>query len=58
MQHKRIAHRFLVGKHEGKRRLGRPRRDWKNNTKLISKKRGENIWIEFIWFRIRTSEGL
>jgi hypothetical protein len=30
----RGAYRVLVGKHEGKRPLGRPRRRWKDNIKL------------------------
>jgi hypothetical protein len=31
---KRNAYRFLVGKPEGKRLLGRPRRKWKENIKM------------------------
>jgi hypothetical protein len=31
---KRNAYRILVGKPEGKRSLGRPRRRWMNNIKL------------------------
>ena len=30
----RGAYRVLVGKHEGKRPLGRPRRRWEDNIKL------------------------
>ena len=30
----RGVHRFLVGKPEGKRPLGRPRRTWEDNIKL------------------------
>jgi hypothetical protein len=30
----RVVHRVLVGKPEGKRPLGRPRRRWKNNIKM------------------------
>jgi hypothetical protein len=30
----RGVHRFLVGKHEGKRPLGRPRRRWEDNIKM------------------------
>jgi len=26
--------RLLVGKHEGKRRLGKPRRRWEDNTRM------------------------
>jgi hypothetical protein len=31
---KRNAHRILVGKPEGKRQLGRPRRRWADNIKI------------------------
>jgi hypothetical protein len=34
MGEKRNVHRLLVGKPEGKRPLGRPRRRWINNIKL------------------------
>jgi hypothetical protein len=34
MKEKRNAYRFLVGKPEGKRPLGRPRRRWVNNIKM------------------------
>jgi hypothetical protein len=34
MGKRRCAHRALVGKPEGKRPLGRPRRRWEDNTKM------------------------
>jgi hypothetical protein len=34
MGEKRNAYRLLVGKPEGKRPLGRPRRSWVNNTEM------------------------
>jgi hypothetical protein len=34
MREKRNAYRILVGKPEGKRPLGRPRRRWVNNIKM------------------------
>jgi hypothetical protein len=34
MGEKRNAYRVLVGKPEGKRPLGRPRRRWENNNKM------------------------
>ena len=30
----RVVHRVLVGKPEGKRQLGRPRRRWEDNIKM------------------------
>jgi hypothetical protein len=43
MGEKRNANRLLVGKPEGKRRLGRPRRRWVFNSRTNL---GENIIIE------------
>ena len=34
MGQRRGAYRVLLGKHEGKRRLGRPRRRWENDIKM------------------------
>jgi len=34
MGERRGVHRVLVGKPEGKRQLGRPRRRWKYNIKM------------------------
>jgi hypothetical protein len=34
MEEKRTAYRILVGKREGKRPLGRPRRRWVDNIKM------------------------
>ena len=35
----RVVHRVLVGKPEGKRPLGRPRRRWEDNIKMDLQKR-------------------
>ena len=40
------AYRILVGKHEGKRQLGRPRRRWKDNIKVDIKEVG---WFGMDW---------
>jgi hypothetical protein len=46
------AYRILVGKPEGKRPLGRPRRRWVENIKMDPR---EMVWIGLIWLRIGTS---
>jgi hypothetical protein len=43
---KRNAYRILVGKPEGKRPLGRPRRRWLDNIKMDLRKIG---WDEVNW---------
>jgi len=46
MENRRGARKALVGKPEGKRRLGKPRCRWKGNTKLIFKNwNGDTDWI-------------
>ena len=45
----RGVHRVLVGKPEGKRPLGRPRRRWEDNIKMDLQEvgGGRGDWIEF-----------
>jgi hypothetical protein len=50
MEEKRNAYRILVGKPEGKRPLGRPRRRWEDNIRMV-------VWTGLIWLRIGTSGG-
>jgi hypothetical protein len=38
------VHRVLVGKPEGKRPLGRPRRRWEDNIKMDLQKVGGGRW--------------
>jgi hypothetical protein len=55
MGEKRNVYRLLVGKPEGKRPLGRPRRRWKSNIKMDLLKIGLNIldWIGLAQNRYR-----
>jgi hypothetical protein len=49
---KRNAYRILVGKPEGKRPLGRPRRMWVDNIKMDLRESSDGmVWIGFIWLR-------
>jgi hypothetical protein len=57
MGEKRGAYRILVGRHEGRRPLGRPRRRWRIILKLIFKKWNE-AWTGLSWLRIGTGGGL
>jgi len=42
----------LVGKPEGKRPLGRPRRRWVDNIRRISRRWDVGIWTGLGWSRI------
>jgi hypothetical protein len=50
MGKKRNAYRILVGKPEGKRPLGRPRRRWGDNIKMDLREIGWNgvEWIDMV----------
>jgi hypothetical protein len=54
----RGACRALVGKREGRRRLGRPRRRWEDNIKMDIWEVGWEAWTGSIWLRIGTYGGL
>jgi hypothetical protein len=47
MREKRNAYRILMGKPEGKRPLGRPRRRWVDNIKMYLTEIG---WVGVDWF--------
>jgi hypothetical protein len=51
---KRNAYRILVGKPEGKRPLGRPRRRRVDNIKMDFREMGWGgvVWTGLIWLRI------
>ena len=48
MGERRDVYRFLVGKPEGKRPLGRPRHRWEDNIKMVLQGVGCGVmgWIE------------
>jgi hypothetical protein len=57
MREKRGAYRILVGRHEGKRLLGIPRRRWKENIRMDLQE-GDGVWTGLSWLRIGTVGGL
>jgi hypothetical protein len=55
----RNVYRVLVGKHEGKRPLERPRCRWEDGTKMDLREIGwGRVWSGFSWLRIGTGGGL
>jgi hypothetical protein len=44
MGEERVVHRVLVGKPEGKRSLGRPRRRWEDNIRMDLQEVGGGGW--------------
>jgi hypothetical protein len=50
----RKVYRVLVGKPEGKRPLGRPRRRWEGGIKMDLEGIGWGVWSGFTWLRIGT----
>ena len=53
----RGVHRVLVGKPEGKRPLGRPRRRWDDNIKMDLQEGGGVVGTGWSWVRIGTDGG-
>jgi hypothetical protein len=53
----RGAYRILVGRNEGRRPLGRPRRRW-GSIKIGLEEVGWGTWTELSWLRIGTDGGL
>ena len=54
MGEERGVYRVLVGKPEGRRPLGRPRRRWMDNISRISSRWDVGIWTGLGWPRIET----
>jgi hypothetical protein len=52
MGEKRGVHWVLVGKPEGKRPLGRPRRRWVDNFKMDFQEVGYGVWTGWSWLGI------
>jgi len=50
--------RFLVGKSEGKRQLGKPKGLWRNNIKMNLKGIDLGAWTGLIWLRTETIDSL
>jgi len=50
-------YRVLVGKPEGKRPVGRPRRRWEDNNKMDLQEVGCGVWTGWSWLRIGTGGG-
>jgi len=44
MGERRVLYRVLVGKPEGKRPMGRPRRRWEDNIKMDLQEMGCRVW--------------
>jgi len=57
MGEERGVYRFLVGKPEGRRPLGRPRRRWVNNIRMDLQEVYVGIWTGLGWPRIETGGG-
>jgi hypothetical protein len=53
----RVVHRVLVGKPEGNRPLGRPRRRWEDNIKMNLQEVGGGVGTGWSWLRIGTDGG-
>ena len=53
----RGVHRVLVGKPEGKRPLGRPRRRWEDNIKMGLQEVSGVVGTGWSWLRIETGGG-
>jgi hypothetical protein len=49
MGEERKEYKILVGKPEGKRPLGRPRRRWEDGIRMARR-----VWIGYDWLRIWT----
>jgi hypothetical protein len=58
MGEERKVYKVLVGKSEGKRPLGRPRRRCEDGVRMDVREIGLGVWIGFEWLRTGTGSGL
>jgi hypothetical protein len=54
MGHERKLYKVLMGKPEGKRALGRPRRGWEDGIIMDLGRLARSVWSGFDWVRIGT----
>ena len=57
MGERRPVYRVLVGKPEGKRPLGRPKRRWEDNINMDLQEMGCGVLTGISWLRIGTGGG-
>jgi hypothetical protein len=53
----RVVYRVLVGKPDGKRSLGRPKRRWEDNIKMGLQEVRSGVWTGLSWLRIGIGDG-
>jgi hypothetical protein len=58
MGEERKVYKGLVGKPEGKRPHGRPRRRWEDGIRMDLRAIGLGVWIGFDWLKTGTGGGL
>ena len=54
---RRIVYSILVGKPEGKRQHGRPRRRWEDNINMYLQEVVLGAWAVSMWLRVGTGGG-
>jgi hypothetical protein len=54
MGEERKVYKVLVGKPEGRRPLGRPRRGWENVIRMLLEEIGWSMWSGFSWLTMGT----
>jgi len=57
MEERGGVYKVLLGKPEGKRPLGKPRRTWEDNIKIDLQELGWEVWTGSSWLRIGIGGG-